>query len=798
MTLKLNPEVRRQAHLFSALVVLLASVYMLTYSGRVESGDTLLLVDAVGSVVNQGDTLLDLSVAQRPPLPQLITPGARWPLPDVNAEALQLALAAPLYWAAQRLSGVGLVHAVYLFNVLVCALAGGVMFLYGRALGYSERTAALAGLGLGLLTIVWPYSKSFFQEPLALLLLLTAALLLEKWRAAGRWALPLLAGAALAFAGAVLSKNAAALALPALLVIALPGRGRGGGRARLARYALLLAALAATLLVVAQAFGLFARLERLLVALGGQRGYTVTALHGYLLSVGGSIWGTSPVLLLAVPGVWLLARRGRWRYPLALLLLLGSFALIYALRQGLDWFGGLSWPPRFIVPVVPFALLCALPALERLVAGPAARGARAGALLLAAYSLWVQLAGVSLWWGEYPAALPPEAGGLIEWGGGLNELRYLRWVLIPALWGRVPFDFAWVRTGAPGVALAFGALALASAGALAAALFRWRRWRWPLAAALPLLFVLAAWGGLRAIYIDPLYQGDRAPLHALLPLLEAAAAPDAVALLSDPEYMPFFLNYARFASPRLVALPHQPGEQPSPEQPPVVTSDNPDFLVEQNTGPLIFALAETRDDLWLVASSGPFLPWAVRPVERFMAAHYFPLAEQQTAPDARLIAYSAASAPDPFAFRGPEYVSDARFGGALRLAGFDLPRGTAYAPGAALPISLYWQAERPVAQDYTVAWFLRDSTGWEAQQGMDSQPGAGFLPTSAWQPGAPVRDNRALRLPAGLAPGAYQVWVVVYGLDAAGAPANLPADGGDTREGYIGVLPVTITVAPPG
>lgn len=717
MTLKLNPEVRRQAHLFSALVVLLASVYMLTYSGRIESGDTLLLVDAVGSVVNQGDTLLDLSVAQRPPLPQLITPGARWPLPDVNAETLQLALAAPLYWAAQRLPGVGLVHAVYLFNVLVCALAGGVMFLYGRALGYSERTAALAGLGLGLATIVWPYSKSFFQEPLALLLLLTAALLLELRRAAGRWALPLLAGAALAFIGAVLSKNAAALALPTLLVIALPARG--GGRAQMARYALLLVALGAALLVIAQAFGLFARLERLLAALASPHTYTITALHGYLLSVGGSIWGTSPALLLALPGVWLLARRGRWRYPLALALALGGFTLIYALRQGPDWFGGLSWPPRFIVPVVPFALLCALPALERLVAGPAARWARAGALLLVVYSLWVQLAGVSLWWGEYSAALP-------------------------------------------------------------------------------LLFVVSAWGGLRTIYVDPLYQGDREPLRALLPLLEAAAAPDAVALLSDPEYMPFFLNYARFASPRLVALPHQPGEQPSPEQPPVVTSDNPDFLVEQNTGPLIHALAETRDDLWLVASSGPFLPWAVRPVERFMAAHYFPLAEQQTAPDARLIAYSAASAPDPFAFRGPEYVSDARFGGALRLAGFDLPRGTVYAPGAALPVSLYWQAEKPVAQDYTVAWFLRDSTGWEAQQGMDSQPGAGFMPTSAWQPGAPVRDNRALRLPAGLVPGAYQVWVVVYGLDAAGAPANLPADGGDTREGYIGVLPVTITIAPSG
>lgn len=792
MTFKSSPAARHRARLFVLLVVLLACVYMLTYSGRIESGDTLMLVDAVGSVVNQGDTLLDLALAQRPPLPQLIRPGLTYPLPDANTEGLQLALAAPLYWAAQRLPGVGLVHAVYLFNVLVCALAGGVMFLYALALGHGERSAVLAGLALGLATIVWPYSKSFFQEPLALLLLLLAGLLLERWRTVGwHWhSLPLLAGAALAITGAVLSKNAAALALPALLVIALPATTREGSRARLVQYIAFVLAVGAALVAAGYIFDIFTRLERLFAALEGPRIYTMTALHSYLLSPGGSVWGTSPVLLLALPGMWLLLRRGRWRYPLALLLALSCFALVYALRQGPDWFGGLSWPPRFLIPTVPFVMLCALPAIERLVAGPVPLWVRVGALGLVAYSLWVQFSGVSLWWGEYPAALPPEAEGLIEWGGGLNHVSFLRWLLIPTLWGHVPFDFAWVRTGAPGWAVLFLTLAALNA----AALLRLRSLRWPLAAALPLLFAAATWGGLRAIYIDTLYQGDREQLHALLPLVEAAAEPNGVVLLSDPEYMPFFLNYARFAAPRLVTLPYQPGEQPSPEQPPDVVSDNPVFLVEQNTGPLIHALAETREYLWLVASSGPFLPWAVRPVERFMAAHYFPLVEQESAPDARLIAYNVTDAPDSFAFRGPEYLCDVRYGGALRLVGFDLPNGTAYAPGAALPISLYWQAERPVGENYTVAWFLRDATGWEVQQGMDSEPGAGFMPTSAWEPGAPVRDNRALRLPLDLESGTYQVWVVVYGLHANGTTANLPADGADTREEYIGVLPIEITV----
>ena len=545
MGVVLSPVARRQARLFIALVTLLASVYMLTYSGRIESGDSLLLVDAVGSVVNQGDTRLDLAVPHRPPLPQFIQPGQAYPLPAVNAEVLQLVLAAPLYWVAQRLPGVGLVHAVYLFNVLVCALAGGVMFFYARVLGYSERTAALAGLLLGLATIVWPYSKSFFQEPAALLLLLLAGLLLERWRAGGATSVWLLAGAALAVTGAALNKNAAVLALPALLVIALPGL-QSASRARLAQYAVFAVGLVAALLVVGRVFDVFVRLERLFAALDGPQDYTFTALHSYLLSPGGSLWGTSPVLLLAVPGVWLLLRGGSWRCPLALALALGGFAFVYAVRQGPDWFGGLSWPPRFLVPTIPFALLCALPVIERLAHGWMPLWARVGAGVLIAFSVWVQFTGVSLWWGEYAAALPPEAEGLIEWGGGLNDLRYVRWVLVPTLWERLPLDFAWVRVGTPGWAVVFGGLAAASA-----VMLRWSAHpRWRLAAVgLPLVFAAAAWSGLRAIYQDALYLGDRPQLHALLPLLEAAAGPDAVALVSDPEYMPFLLNYARFASP---------------------------------------------------------------------------------------------------------------------------------------------------------------------------------------------------------------------------------------------------------
>ena len=57
-------------------------------------------------------------------------------------------LAAPLYLLAQIVPGIGLVQTVYLFNVLVGAAAGCVLFLYALALGYRERTAAAGGAGV--------------------------------------------------------------------------------------------------------------------------------------------------------------------------------------------------------------------------------------------------------------------------------------------------------------------------------------------------------------------------------------------------------------------------------------------------------------------------------------------------------------------------------------------------------------------------------------------------------------------------------------------------------------------------
>ena len=407
----------------------------------------------MSSWVDHGDFRLDLAAWHRPP-----TLVGDFDLVAYNIEPLPVILASPLYALAKLAPDVGMVHVVYLFNIIVGALSGGVLYTYGLTLGYSTRTAVSAALLFGVGTILFPYTQSFFREPLLLLLLLFAAWCVEHARLSKNrplfwWMLACASGI-----GAFLTKSSASLALPAFLIIAAPSFRLDRRSLRWIGLVVLGLALITGSFIALSAFGLvegrYNLIGRLDAASGGYLGLASSA---YLLSPGGSIWGTSPILLLALPGAWIAVRAGKWRYPLAAFILTLSFAFGYAILSGQHWFGGLSAPPRFLIPVVPFLMIAAFPALDRIVH-------RRHALVwgvfaaLCAYSLWWQFSTASYWWGVYPQQLPAESGGLVEWARGLYELRYLRPVVLSALWGELPLDLAWVTIQQPGWALAFAAL----------------------------------------------------------------------------------------------------------------------------------------------------------------------------------------------------------------------------------------------------------------------------------------------------------------------------------------------------
>ncbi len=506
--------------IFLTLVTLLASVYMFTYSGRIESSDTLGLFDATSSLVQYGDGLLDSSAWYTYPPPSA---SGQYPLVWTNSEPLQPILAMPLFWVAYHLPGVGLVHAVWLFNILVCSVAGGVFYLYALVLGYGELTAVLGALLLGLCTIIWPYSKTFFREPLALLMILLAALFIECWRLRGYRSWVLLFAALLSLAGGYFSKEAVVFAVPALLVIAAP-EFRVSSWVR--RVFVVGGAAITSVFIVVSIFPTLFDLTSVYTLIANVSGLSLdtvqrlhTALHSYLLSVGGSVWATSPILLLAVPGLWLLYRRGAYRYLVVVLLMLFTFSVGYAVLRGVYWFGGLSWPPRFLIPAVPILAVGILPALERIVSKPARRWLLVLLAILVLYSIWVQLSGILLPWSVYGQLLPPEAGSLGEWGGGLNQIEYLRWVLLPSQWSQQPLDLAWVRVNVPLWPVMFGTLTVVSGLILVIVLTpiqKIRRFRPGMASGLLIAFLLFTWLGLRGIYPDPYYLGDRPALHDMV------------------------------------------------------------------------------------------------------------------------------------------------------------------------------------------------------------------------------------------------------------------------------------------
>jgi 4-amino-4-deoxy-L-arabinose transferase-like glycosyltransferase len=101
-------------------------------------------------------------------------------------------------------------------------------------------------------------------------------------------------------------------------------------------------------------------------------------------------------------------------------------------------------------------------------------------------------------------------------------------------------------------------------------------------------------------------------------------------------------------------------------------------------------------------------------------------------------------------------------GGQAALVGYDFPQN-AVQPGDTLPITLFWQAQARMPEDYQVFVHLMGPDGRPVAQG-DKSPLDGDWPTSAWEPGQTFRDDYQIEIPADLSPGAYELRVGLYRL----------------------------------
>ncbi|GAB4456197.1 MAG: hypothetical protein Kow00120_25570 [Anaerolineae bacterium] len=738
------------------LFLFLTATLFLTYGGAFVSDDEVILFDATESLARRGNLGLNLAVNLRDS-------------PVLDSEPMQAIAAAPLFWLVERIPGVGMAHGVLIFNNLVTSLTAGLFFLYATALGYRVGAAALAALLFGVATIAWPYSKAFFREPLTGFFLLLTAYALERWRQAfmvrrahRRWIA--LGGAA--FVASLFTKEAIFFALPALVILILPGITRPGVAALAAWWRAHRRVIVSALLAIAGVvvfLAAFGSLGDQLVQLFRQPRleWLPEAVIGYTASPGKGLFVFSPVLLLGLVGVVMLARAGRWRQALMPLAMLAGFVLGYALLRNELWTGGLGWGPRYMVPITPFLMLAALPVFQDLL-DHKRTWARVAVTYLALLSIGIQLLGTVMPVANYYYWI---RGGT-AWDVGVwvptQTHIFINFILFVLFGNR---DVAWWTLGRDfSIPLLCGLLmALAAAGVVYVrrrkSRLRWRQVGALAAAALIALSGLFVYALSRYTARDARYLVEDDALHAMLAYLGANVAPDDAVVLSNPNYQPFFLNFNKQRDLFVVTLPNSPDPSASP-RPLLVDAGNPDGLILKRIARTMHTRARAHDTLWLVVDGSRYVSDRPRPVEHWMARHYFPVDQHEITPLVRVVRYSTADPPSPVAPPGPGTPAGATFGGTFTLAGYDLA-GAPYHAGEAVNVSLVWRVESAPDTDYTVGLFVVGPDGVPRAE-RHSEPLGGFGQTYFWEPGQVWRDNHALYLPADLPPGPYTLRLIVY------------------------------------
>jgi hypothetical protein len=291
----------------------------------------------------------------------------------VKYAPLQSVLMIPTYLLGKGLGAlagadprqVGYRTTAFLFTPLLVTLLGVVFRRAAVRAGAGERAALLGVFTLLFTTLLLPYTRLLFTEPLnALLVVLAASALLDAASGEASTAPRLASASALLFLnGAVFAPLAFAQILLGAALLRRRALSRAASRALLAGALALLAALGAWLLWNRARYGDLLRFGYEGEGFGTPLG---VGLAGLLVSVGRGILLYSPPTVLALFVLPYLAGRRRLD---ALAPVLAFFAVAFAvylvLYAAWDSFeGGWCWGPRFLLPFVPVLHLAIPPLVE--------------------------------------------------------------------------------------------------------------------------------------------------------------------------------------------------------------------------------------------------------------------------------------------------------------------------------------------------------------------------------------------------------------------------------------------------
>ena len=295
----------------------------------------------------------------------------------------------PAYWLARRTisaagaeSWIAVSVALRITNVaanaLPSALLGALLYLFLAELGLRAAARVWATLAYGLGTLALPYSTALFGHQFAAVCVGGAFMLL--WRQRAEWsARRALAAGALAGLGAISDFMALVIALflgvyAVCLVVARSREDAGVGRAlgRVAQFAapaglVICIQLAANWASFGSPFSLAqahhatlaAHHEAGLLGIGKPK---LEALYQLTLGPYRGLFLGSPVLLLALPGLWVLGRR-----RLTEAIVIGTaWASVLVLHSGYaDWPAGTAYGPRYQIAAIPLLMIAAAATAER-------------------------------------------------------------------------------------------------------------------------------------------------------------------------------------------------------------------------------------------------------------------------------------------------------------------------------------------------------------------------------------------------------------------------------------------------
>jgi 4-amino-4-deoxy-L-arabinose transferase-like glycosyltransferase len=138
----------------------------------------------------------------------------------------------------------------------------------------------------------------------------------------------------------------------------------------------------------------------------------------------------------------------------------------------------------------------------------------------------------------------------------------------------------------------------------------------------------------------------------------------------------------------------------------------------------------------------------------------------QLSSEAQVQAFDRTATPEAFArsASGSRPV-EANLDGLVRLVGYDIDVRRA-GPGGRVPVTLYWEAQAPIQEDYHVFVHLEGDEEAGGTAGLwgqsDGRPVCWTYPTNDWRPGQIIADQHAIYITPDIPTGTYQILAGMY------------------------------------